>query len=89
MTFEEFLSKKDTMDKESRSLVKCLTKEYSEDYLRLNNKIDSDGTLKAIGIQRDTLITLLQEKRDILSGLKYENYEITIKAFEEKEEQTL
>lgn len=87
MTFEEFLSKKDEMNEESRSLVEKLTQEYSEDYLRLNNKIDSDEALKEIKIKSETLIALLQEKQDILSNLRYDNYEITLKAFEEKEEQ--
>ncbi len=87
MTFEEFISKKDEHIEESRRLIEYLTQEYNEDYLILNNKINSDEILKAIEIECKILIALLQEKQDILSKLRYDNYEMTIKAFEEKEEQ--
>lgn len=87
MTFEEFISKKDEHIEESRRLIEYLTQEYNEDYLRSNNNIDSDEILKAIEIECKILIALLQEKQDILSKLRYDNYEITIKVFEEKEEQ--
>ena len=75
------------MVEESRSLIKKLIQEYSEDYLRANNKIDSDEILKVVKTERKTLTILLQKRQDILSNLRYDNYETTIKAFEEKEEQ--
>lgn len=87
MTFEKFVSKRDENIKENHSLIEYLTQEYSEYYLKLKNNIESDETLKAVKIKREILITLLQEKQDILSNLRYDNYEITLKALEEKEEQ--
>lgn len=87
MTFEEFLSKKDEGITECKKLIKNLKLEYSENYLKQNNYNICEKILKVVKIECETLIALLQEKQEILSNLKYDNYHTIIEAFEEKEEQ--
>lgn len=87
VTFEEFLSKKDENMKECEDLIEILQREYDGDCLKQNNHNICEEILKVVEIERETLIALLQEKQEILSNLKYDNYHTIIEAFEEKEEQ--